>query len=206
MSTKLICLFCTLLFLTIDLRLSAADHYSSSNYNSNLLLRIDHQLFDAVYDANSVETVPYKLMQGVTHFGDPVAVLGVCALLTTYGNDDIRKTGKLLTSAFTLSALTIWSGKKIVGRRRPLDRLKKQEPPESFPSGHTNCAFVLAATLSNRYPRWKIPLYCAAGLAGFSRIYLGRHYPLDVLVGALVGTSSTYLVLKYKRPVLSWEF
>ena len=158
MSTKLICLFCTLLFLTIDLRLSAADHYSSSNYNSNLLLRIDHQLFDAVYDANSVETVPYKLMQGVTHFGDPVAVLGVCALLTTYGSDDVRKTGKLLTSAFTLSALTIWSGKKIVGRRRPLDRLKKQEPPESFPSGHTNCAFVLAATLSNRYPRWKIPL------------------------------------------------
>ena len=95
MSTKLICLFCTLLFLTIDLRLSAADHYSSSNYNSNLFLRIDHQLFDAVYDANSVETVPYKLMQGVTHFGDPVAVLGVCALLTTYGNDDVRKTGKL---------------------------------------------------------------------------------------------------------------
>lgn len=51
----------------------------------------------------------------------------------------------------------------------------------SFPSGHTANAFMLATMLSVALPRLTLALFSGASLVGFSRIYLGVHYPLDVL-------------------------
>jgi len=66
----------------------------------------------------------------------------------------------------------------------------------SFPSGHTSMAFSLATSLSLRYTNTStvVPLYLWAGFVGYSRIYLGLHYPSDVLVGAMVGTTIALLV------------
>jgi len=66
----------------------------------------------------------------------------------------------------------------------------------SFPSGHTSMAFSLATSLSLRYssPGTVVPLYLWAGFVGYSRIYLGLHYPSDVLVGAFVGTVVAVLI------------
>lgn len=58
----------------------------------------------------------------------------------------------------------------------------------SFPSGHSASAFAGALLLTHRYP-WGAPLwYAIAALTGFSRVYLGAHYPGDVASGALLGT------------------
>ncbi len=66
----------------------------------------------------------------------------------------------------------------------------------SFPSGHTSMAFSVATSLSLRYTSsgTVIPLYMWAGFVGYSRIYLGLHYPSDVVVGALVGSAVAILV------------
>jgi YegS/Rv2252/BmrU family lipid kinase len=58
----------------------------------------------------------------------------------------------------------------------------------SFPSGHSAAAFAGAWLLTRHYPALAPLWYVVAGLTGFSRTYLGAHYPGDVLSGALVGT------------------
>ncbi len=66
----------------------------------------------------------------------------------------------------------------------------------SFPSGHTAAAFVMAGLAGHLYPTLTPVLYVWASLVGISRIFLGVHFPTDVLVGACLGSSVVYYVLR----------
>jgi membrane-associated phospholipid phosphatase len=71
----------------------------------------------------------------------------------------------------------------------------------SFPSGHTNFAFATATSLTLAFPKWYVfvPAYSYAAAVGYSRMYLGVHYPSDVLAGALIGTGSSLLTWKAQK-------
>ena len=57
----------------------------------------------------------------------------------------------------------------------------------SFPSGHATVSFACATVLALAVPRLQLPLYLLAVLISFSRVYVGVHFPFDVLAGALLG-------------------
>ena len=65
----------------------------------------------------------------------------------------------------------------------------------SFPSGHTAVSFAAATAIYAINRKWGIAAYAFAVLMGFSRLYLGVHFPLDVLGGAVVGTVAAKIVI-----------
>jgi undecaprenyl-diphosphatase len=89
--------------------------------------------------------------------------------------------------------------KNTVKRQRPFAAFSFVSPiiipPDkySFPSGHTSTAFLLATILSFFLPILQWPLYIWSTLVGISRIYLGLHYPIDIIAGIILGIGSAYL-------------
>jgi undecaprenyl-diphosphatase len=91
--------------------------------------------------------------------------------------------------------------KAAVGQARPTDASSLLTIPHShsFPSGHTAVAFAAATVLTWLVPR-AAPAFFALALAiGYSRIYVGVHWTLDVVGGAIVGAATALLLLAIAR-------
>jgi membrane-associated phospholipid phosphatase len=109
---------------------------------------------------------------------------------------------RLLSYELILGTLTLWLivelMKVLIRRKRPYKRLKgirivgERARGHSFPSGHTSQAFFLATMLFQHFNPGIIGaliLYFIALVVGITRIYVGMHYPRDVIAGSVLGTA-----------------
>ena len=118
--------------------------------------------------------------------------LPVTALASTYFYQGDDKPYWQFAKSFLVSTITTQVLKRTIQKPRPdgSDNL-------SFPSGHTNAAFMGAGFLQMRYG-WKIgvPAYLLASYVGYTRIALNKHDIWDVIAGASIGIGSNLLFVK----------
>jgi len=142
----------------------------------------------------------------LTHLGDSGGIWLVlsCVLLISKRT---RAVGIMsltaLASSFLINNLIL---KNLVARIRPYEVLQgltlliERQSDFSFPSGHTASSFAAAVIIYRELPhRYGIAALILAAGIGFSRLYLGVHYPSDVISGALSGILIAVLVSKCFR-------
>lgn len=151
------------------------------------------------------------VMKFVTHLGDHGMVWIVLTVLFLLFART-RKTGVLLTFSLLLNTLFVnVILKNVFARTRPyvvvegLEKLIEAQRDYSFPSGHTASSFAAAVIIYLMCPkRIGVPALVLAALISLSRLYVGVHFPTDVIGGALIGSAAALLVYQiYKRAFFS---
>lgn len=163
---------------------------------------VDEQLYRTLHDAYRSPWMD-TLMEQATELGGVKAHLLLCTVLATYGSAYDQETAKLTFTSLAATAVGVVGLKWAVDRPRPEGRTHRRN--SSFPSGHAAAAFSTATLLSHRYPRYRLVYYAVASIISFSRIYLGRHYPSDVIVGGAMGYLGSKGVLCLQRDILALQ-
>jgi len=162
------------------------------------LVSLDHSVQQWVVDHRSGLLDP--LVEALTYAGSFGAIWLVLAVVLA--GFSWRRPWLLARVGATILVAESVSGllKEQIGRDRP--PLRDPEPAtlvalpdtSSFPSGHATVGFACATALALSVPRLRWPVFALAALIGFSRVYVGVHYPLDVLAGALLGVALGFAV------------
>ncbi|MBV9121085.1 MAG: phosphatase PAP2 family protein [Chloroflexi bacterium] len=79
--------------------------------------------------------------------------------------------------------------------------LLAHSPDASFPSDHAAAGFAIAVVLAGSYPKSGAVALIYAALMSYARVYVGEHYPGDVLAGAAIGVACAALLLTWLYPV-----
>lgn len=131
----------------------------------------------------------------LTYLGSHFAV--ILFILLSFILTRKRLIFRRLIILYGIQSAVIYSLKFLIHRQRPLHFVQELAsklsggPGEildpSFPSAHAASSFMMATVLAYWFPRYRILFYILAGFIAWTRIYLGLHYPTDIIAGALLG-------------------
>lgn len=170
----------------------------TSTFGQNRLQDLDDRiLLDLAAHRTPKQTELMIFLSNTNRYGDIGVPAGLLVAGVIAKDRDMRENAAYVASSTAISFGITMLLKYIVKRPRPYIKNLKivsvyQAESSSFPSGHTSTGFSTATALSMAYPKWYViaPAFLWAGSVGYSRMYLGVHYPTDVTAGALIGAGS----------------
>ncbi|NUU59308.1 phosphatase PAP2 family protein [Paenibacillus agri] len=130
----------------------------------------------------------------LTHLGGATIAIGTNLLIWAFSPQPWRTTAFQALVSLAVSHVPVAIAKKLYPRRRPYLALpgtrtfRNPLKDHSFPSGHTTAIFAWLIPYMAAFPPLAFVLLPLGCIVGFSRMYLGLHYPSDVLAGAVIGT------------------
>lgn len=158
----------------------------------NLMKKSDEKLY-YLMNVKIRNKITDMIMRIITGLFDPLSASVIGLLIYLYSDRTGITLGRTILLIAGITQVIVYAVKKKAGRVRPFVALHFSKftltPPKdiySFPSGHTSIAFSYAISLGLFIPALAPALMGLAFLAGFSRIYLGFHYPTDVIIGAII--------------------
>jgi undecaprenyl-diphosphatase len=131
----------------------------------------------------------------ITQIGGALFISVTTLLLIIFTSNQTRLTAISSAAALALSHIPVQLVKKLFPRKRPYLQIETTKilpnplKDHSFPSGHTTAVFSVIVPFLLQTPSLAAVLIPLALSVGISRIYLGLHYPSDVIAGGILGGS-----------------
>ncbi|PLR85571.1 phosphatase PAP2 family protein [Bacillus canaveralius] len=131
----------------------------------------------------------------ITQIGGAAFTIGTVLIMIIFSTSQTRITAIASALALLFSHIPVSIVKKLYPRKRPYLMLEKTKFPanpledHSFPSGHTTAIFSVIMPFVIHIPILAFALIPLGLCVGISRIYLGLHYPSDVISGMILGSS-----------------
>jgi len=169
-SVLLLIILYTTMFIFLDL---------VTPYDTALLLEITQ------YRITAIESFLVLWTNGVIYIF--MSLIVIVLWLRGEKNPAIYLALGLIVDALLVSYLKIMIHRPRPYEVLPIMPLEIAENLRSLPSGHTATAFLSATILSKFYSKYAVFLFVIAAFIGLSRLYMGVHYPLDVIAGAITG-------------------
>ena len=140
-----------------------------------------------------------KIMPPITYLGSLTFAVLFCLSTLVINNNIVHQFSISTIISLALGASITQIIKKKANRTRPFLLLEDLYIKKigiddySFPSGHTCAAFSIATMSGLYFPFLSIYVVLLSSLVGISRMYLGVHYPTDVVIGMIIGAISSFI-------------
>jgi undecaprenyl-diphosphatase len=168
------------------------------------MIALDRALMAAAGDLRWAPATGLFILASAWWIKGPLFVL--VGVIRDLRNRVVPATGLAIAAAFATGDAASGAIKQAVDRPRPplddparLDAAVALPSSPSFPSGHATTSFAAATAVAVLMPRLRVPAFALAFVVALSRVYLGVHFVIDVVAGAVLGTLIGFAVAMVAR-------